>query len=126
MMEAGIRGNQLRKMTIATLGAFYIRESPEGVAVMLFYTVGELFQDAAVDRAKRSIKALLDIRPDTATVFANESYKEVSPTDVKVDDTIQVKVGEKVTLDGEMLSEGSSVNSDHLDPLFRDVDPPPQ
>lgn len=98
-------------MTIATLGAFYIGEYPEGVAVMLFYTVGELFQDAAVNRAKRSIKALLDIRPDTATVLIDGNYKEVLPTDVKVGDTIQIKVGEKVPLDGEMLSEGSSFNT---------------
>lgn len=98
-------------MTVATLGAFYIGEYPEGVAVMLFYTVGELFQDAAVNRAKRSIKALLDIRPDTATLLVDGNYKEVSPTDVKVGDTIQVKVGEKVPLDGEMLSEGSSFNT---------------
>jgi Cd2+/Zn2+-exporting ATPase len=98
-------------MTIATLGAFYIGEYPEGVAVMLFYTLGELFQDAAVNRAKRSIKALLDIRPDTATVLINGNYKEVSPSDVKVGDTIQIKVGEKVPLDGEMLSVGSSFNT---------------
>lgn len=98
-------------MTVATLGAFYIGEYPEGVAVMLFYTVGELFQDAAVNRAKRSIKTLLDIRPDTATVMIDGNYKEVSPTDVKVGDTIQVKVGEKVPLDGEMLSESSSFNT---------------
>lgn len=98
-------------MTIATLGAFYIGEYPEGVAVMLFYTVGELFQDAAVNRAKRSIKALLDIRPDTAVVWVNGAYKEVAPTDVKVGDTIQVRAGEKVPLDGEMLSEGSAFNT---------------
>ncbi len=98
-------------MTIATLGAFYIGEYPEGVAVMLFYTVGELFQDAAVNRVKKSIKALLDIRPDTATVLINGSYKEVLPTDVKVGETIQIKAGEKVPLDGEMLSEGSSFNT---------------
>ena len=98
-------------MTIATVGAFYIGEYPEGVAVMLFYTVGELFQDAAVNRVKRSIKALLDIRPDIATVLIDGNYKEVSPTDVKVGDTIQVKAGEKVPLDGEMLSEGSSFNT---------------
>lgn len=98
-------------MTIATLGAFYIGEYPEGVAVMLFYSIGELFQDAAVNRAKRSIKALLDIRPDTATVLADGNYKEVPPADVKVGDTIQVKVGEKVPLDGEMLSESSSFNT---------------
>lgn len=98
-------------MTIATLGAFYIGEYPEGVAVMLFYTVGELFQDAAVNRAKRSIKALLDIRPDTAMVLVDGTYKEVAPTDVKVGDTIQVRAGEKVPLDGEMLSEGSAFNT---------------
>ena len=98
-------------MTIATLGAFYIGEYPEGVAVMLFYTVGELFQDAAVNRAKRSIKALLDIRPDTAMVLVNGSYQEVAPTDVKVGDTIQVRAGERVPLDGEMLSEGSAFNT---------------
>lgn len=98
-------------MTIATVGAFYIGEYPEGVAVMLFYAVGELFQDAAVNRAKRSIKALLDIRPDTAMVLMDGVYKEVVPTDVKVGDTIQIKAGERVPLDGEMLSEGSSFNT---------------
>jgi Cd2+/Zn2+-exporting ATPase len=98
-------------MTIASLGAFYIGEYPEGVAVMLFYTVGELFQDAAVNRAKKSIKALLDIRPDTATVLKEASYQEVSPNDVNVGNTIQVKAGEKVPLDGEMLSEASTFNT---------------
>ncbi|WP_232825985.1 heavy metal translocating P-type ATPase [Chitinophaga alhagiae] len=98
-------------MTIATLGAFYIGEYPEGVAVMLFYTVGELFQGAAVSRAKRSIKALLDIRPDTATVLVNGNAKEVRPMAVKVGETIQVKVGEKVPLDGVILNDGSSFNT---------------
>lgn len=98
-------------MTIATLGAFYIGEYPEGVAVMLFYTVGELFQGAAVSRAKRSIKALLDIRPDTATVLINGKSKVVRPTAVKVGESIQVKVGEKVPLDGVILNEGSSFNT---------------
>ncbi|HEY1025160.1 MAG TPA: heavy metal translocating P-type ATPase [Sphingobacteriaceae bacterium] len=98
-------------MTIATVGAFFIGEYPEGVAVMLFYTIGELFQDAAVNRAKRSIKALLDIRPDQATVLRNGSYVDVDPNDVKVGETIQIKAGEKVPLDGEMLSEGSSFNT---------------
>src|SRR5690606_34667085 len=83
----------------------------EGVAVMLFYAVGELFQGAAVNRAKRSIKALLDVRPDTANVLRNGSYAEVDPTKVNVDETIQVKVGERVPLDGRMLSEGSSFNT---------------
>lgn len=98
-------------MSMAGIGAFYIGEYPEGVAVMLFYTVGELFQDAAVNRAKRSIKALLDIRPDTALVLRDGTYTAVSPTDVRVSETIQVKVGDRVPLDSEMLSEGSSFNT---------------
>ena len=98
-------------MGIATIGAFYIGEYPEGVAVMLFYAVGELFQGAAVNRAKRSIKALLDVRPDTASVLRNGDYIAVDPTEVKVNETIQIKVGERVPLDGEMLSEGSFFNA---------------
>src|SRR5690606_19470673 len=98
-------------MGIATIGAFYIGEYPEGVAVMLFYAVGGLFQGAAVKRAKRSIKALLDVRPDTASVLRNGSYFTVDPTDVKVDETIQIRAGERVPLDGVMLSEGSSFNT---------------
>lgn len=98
-------------MGIATIGAFYVGEYPEGVAVMLFYAVGELFQGAAVNRAKRSIKALLDVRPDTASVLRNGDYVTVDPTEVKVNETIQIKAGERVPLDGEMLSEGSSFNT---------------
>lgn len=98
-------------MGIATIGAFYIGEYPEGVAVMLFYAVGELFQGAAVNRAKRSIKALLDVRPDTANVLRDGKYKEVDPTAVQINETIQIKVGERVPLDGIMLSEGSSFNT---------------
>ena len=98
-------------MSIATIGAFFIGEYPEGVAVMLFYTIGELFQDAAVNRAKRSIKALLDIRPDKATVLRNNNYLDTDPEDVKVGETIQIKAGEKVPLDGEMISGESSFNT---------------
>jgi Cd2+/Zn2+-exporting ATPase len=98
-------------MTIATTGAFFIGEYPEGVAVMLFYAIGELFQDAAVSRAKRSIKALLDIRPSSAFVKRNESFEEVDPLEVIIGDIIQIKAGEKVPLDGEMLSEGSAFNT---------------
>lgn len=98
-------------MTIATLGAFYIGEYPEGVAVMLFYAIGELFQSAAVNRAKRNIKALLDIRPDTASVKRNNQYQTVKPETVEVGETIQVKAGEKVSLDGTMLSEKSTFNT---------------
>lgn len=101
-------------MSVATIGAFYIGEYPEGVAVMLFYAVGELFQDAAVNRAKRSIKALLDVRPDSADVLRNDIYVNLPPESVKVGETIQIKVGERVPLDGEMLSEGSSFNTSAL------------
>lgn len=101
-------------MSVATIGAFYIGQYPEGVAVMLFYAVGELFQDAAVNRAKRSIKALLDVRPDSADVLRNGIYVSLPPESVKVDEIIQIKVGERVPLDGEMLSEGSSFNTSAL------------
>ncbi|MBS1629525.1 MAG: cadmium-translocating P-type ATPase [Bacteroidetes bacterium] len=98
-------------MSLATVGAFAIGEYPEGVAVMLFYAIGELFQDAAVNRARRNIKALLDIRPDAATVNRNGSWQAVKPQEVAIGETIQVKAGEKVPLDGEMLSDGSSFNT---------------
>lgn len=98
-------------MTIATVGAFFIGEYPEGVAVMVFYTIGELFQDAAVNRAKRSIKALLDIRPSSAFTKRNGRFEEVDAKEVSIDDIIQIKAGEKVPLDGDMLSEGSAFNT---------------
>ena len=98
-------------MSIATIGAFYIGEYPEGVAVMFFYAVGELFQGAAVNKAKRSIKALLDVRPDSASVLRNGEYLSVKPTDVKIDETIQIMAGERVPLDGVMLSDGSAFNT---------------
>ena len=92
-------------MGVATLGAFAIREYPEGVAVMLFYTIGELFQDAAVLRARRSIKALLDVRPDEVTVMRNGQAQTVKAATVGVGDVIQIKPGEKVGLDGTMRSD---------------------
>ncbi len=98
-------------MSIATIVAFFIGEYSEGVAVMLFYAVGELFQSAAVKRAKRSIKALLDVRPDTVTVIRNGSTSTVSPSEVKIGEMIQVKPGEKVALDGELTSESSAFNT---------------
>ncbi len=101
-------------MGIATLGAFAIDEYPEGVAVMLFYAIGELFQDAAVNRAKRNIKALLDIRPDSASVYRSGQMMSVHPEEVQTGETIQVKPGEKVPLDGEMISEKSSFNTSAL------------
>ncbi|MDR1501848.1 MAG: heavy metal translocating P-type ATPase, partial [Prevotella sp.] len=98
-------------MGMATLGAFIIGEYPEGVAVMVFYSIGELFQNSAVNRAKRNIKALLDVRPDTATVYRNDSYQTISPEEVEIDEVIQVKAGEKVPLDGIMLASSASFNT---------------
>ena len=83
-------------MIVATLGAFYIGEYPEGVAVMLFYTIGELFQNKAVDRAKRNIGALLDVRPEKALVLREDNLVVESPQNVKVGEVIEIKAGEEV------------------------------
>ncbi|WP_299325472.1 heavy metal translocating P-type ATPase [uncultured Maribacter sp.] len=98
-------------MGVATIGAFGIGEYPEGVAVMVFYAVGELFQSAAVQRAKGNIKALLDLQPDQALVFRNHQFISISPEEVNVGEKIQVRVGEKVPLDGILLSEKGSFNT---------------
>lgn len=98
-------------MSIATLGAFAIGEYPEGVAVMLFYAVGELFQNAAVNRAKGNIKALLDARPDEALVSRNGDFVSVNPETVEIGERIQIRVGEKIPLDGVLLSEKASLNT---------------
>lgn len=82
-------------MTVATLGAFAIDEMPEAVTVMLFYVVGELFQDIAVNRSRKSIKTLLEIKPDYANLKSNGDVKRVSPESVKVGENIIVKAGEK-------------------------------
>mgnify|MGYP005769033895 CR=1 FL=1 len=94
-------------MSVATLGAFAIGESPEAVAVMLFYQVGELFQDYAVDKSRKSIASLMDIRPDYANLFEDGKEKKVSPEEVKIGDTIVIKPGEKVPLDG-VVTEGKT------------------
>jgi len=101
-------------MVLATIGAFAIGQYPEGVAVMLFYAIGELFQSAAVRRAKGNIKALLDVRPVSATVLRNNKFIETQPENVQIGETIQVKAGEKVPLDGEVLNDGSSFNTSAL------------
>jgi len=98
-------------MSIATLGAFAIGEYPEGVAVMLFYAVGELFQSAAVKKAKGNIKALLDVRPNETLVYRKNDFVSVNPETVKVGEKIQVRVGEKIPLDGKLLSEKASLNT---------------
>ena len=98
-------------MTIATLGAFFIGEYPEGVAVMLFYTVGENLQDIAVRRAKGNIRALLDQRPDEVTVMESETPRTMKAVQAAIGMIIQLKPGEKLALDGELLSERASFNT---------------
>ena len=98
-------------MIVATIGAFYIGEYPEGVAVMLFYTIGELFQDKAVDKAKRNIGALLDVRPEKALVLRDNSLVTESPKNVKVGEIIEIKSGERVPLDGVMLNDVAAFNT---------------
>ncbi len=101
-------------MALATIGAFYIGEFPEGVAVMVFYAIGELFQDAAVSRSKRSIKALLDVRPSTANVFRKDGYQTLDPALVQVGEVILVRRGERVALDGILIRQASSFNTSAL------------
>ncbi len=103
--------NEFVLMSVATIGAFVIGEYEEGVAVMVFYQIGEWFQDAAVNNAKRSIKALLDVRPDEVTVIRNGTPLVVDPSVIELGETIQVKPGEKVALDGELISENASFNT---------------
>lgn len=98
-------------MIVATIGAFYIGEYPEGVAVMLFYTIGELFQDRAVDKAKRNIGALLDVRSEKALVLRDNGLITESPKNVKVGEIIEIKSGERVPLDGVMLNEVAAFNT---------------
>ena len=95
-------------MAVATLGAFAIKEFPEAVAVMLFYQVGELFQSYAVDKSRKSIAGLMDIRPDYANLIKNGKEEKIEPEEVNINDIIIVKPGEKIPLDGIVL-EGSSL-----------------
>ena len=98
-------------MTIATIGAILIGELPEGVAVMLFYQVGELFQSYAVDRSRKSVASLMDIRPDYANVYRNKEISKVDPDDVSVGEIILVKPGEKIPLDGTVIEGESMINT---------------
>jgi Zn2+/Cd2+-exporting ATPase len=101
-------------MTIATLGAIAIHEIPEAVAVMLFFQVGELFQGYSVGRSRRSIKALLEVRPDTANLSVDGDIRAVAPETVRVGDVIVVRPGEKVPLDGDILEGKSLVDTSAL------------
>ncbi len=98
-------------MSIATIGAFVLGEYPEGIAVMVFYSVGELFQDAAVQKARGNIKALLDVRPNEASVYRDNIFSTVLPDTVAIGEKIQVLVGEKIPLDGILLSKRASLNT---------------
>lgn len=101
-------------MTIATIGAFAIGEFPEAVAVMLFYQIGELFQSYAVDKSRKSIASLMDIRPDYANVERNGIIEKVDPYDVEIGETIVIKPGEKVPLDGTVIEGRSSLDTKAL------------
>ncbi|WP_025724153.1 heavy metal translocating P-type ATPase [Paenibacillus polymyxa] len=101
-------------MTLATVGAFAIGEYPEGVAVMFFYQIGELFQGIAVNRSRKSISDLMDIRPDYANLKTAESVRRVSPEDVRIGDLIVIKPGEKIPLDGKVIDGKSHVDTSAL------------
>ncbi len=101
-------------MAVATLGAFGIGEFPEAVAVMLFYQVGELFQNYAVKKSRKSISSLMDIRPDYANLYLDGNVKKVNPEEVKIDDIIVVKPGEKIPLDGKIVEGNSSLDTKAL------------
>lgn len=112
-------------MTVATVGAFLVSEYPEAVAVMLFYQVGELFQSYAVNKSRKSIAELMDIRPDYAVVKENDgNLAKKDPYDVKIDDIIIVKPGEKVALDGIVVNGSASLDVSTLtgESILRDVD----
>ena len=101
-------------MSIATIGAFAIGEFPEAVAVMLFYQIGELFQSYAVDKSRKSIASLMNIRPDYANVIRNDKEERVSPEDVKIGEIIIVKPGEKIPLDGIVIEGKSTLDTKAL------------
>lgn len=110
-MRDGTIFSEFLLMGIATVGAFAIGEYAEGVAVMLFYMIGEYVQHGAVHRAKNSIKALIDEQPDIAEVQRNGDFEEVHPSEVGIGDVIRVKAGQKVPLDGELLTGMASFNT---------------
>nr|WP_279378949.1 heavy metal translocating P-type ATPase [Acetivibrio straminisolvens] len=112
-------------MCIATVGAFLIGEFPEGVAVMLFYQIGETLQDMAVNRSRKSIAALMDIRPDYANLKTDDGIEKVSVEDVKVGDIIVVKPGERIPLDGKVVEGKTMLDTSALtgEPVPREVNP---
>lgn len=111
-------------MTVATLGAFAIGNHPEGVAVMIFYEIGELFQSYAVNRSRKSISSLMDIRADYANLIIDGKEKKVDPSEIKIDDIIVIKPGERVPLDGVVIEGNSSLDTSDLtgESLPRNID----
>ena len=101
-------------MCVATIGAFAIQEFPEAVAVMLFYQIGELFQDYAVDKSRKSISSLMNLRPDYANVLRNDKEEKIDPDEVKINEIIIVKPGEKIPLDGVILEGNSFIDTKAL------------
>lgn len=121
-----IRGNALDEcflMAVASIGAFFVGEYPEAVAVMIFYRIGEFFQNYAVSKSRKSVKALMKIRPDKAIVLKNGTECEVSPDQVDIGETIIVKVGERIPLDGVIVDGASSLDTAAItgESLPRDV-----
>ena len=98
-------------MVVASIGAFFTGEYPEAVAVMLFFNVGEFFEDYAVNKSRKSITSLMNIRPDTATIEVDGQLKQVSPEELKIGDVITVSAGEKIAIDGEVIEGSSSVDT---------------
>ena len=116
-VENIFRGNVFDEnflMTIATIGAILIGEYPEGIAVMLFYQVGELFQSYAVDKSRKSIANLMDIRPDYAHVKRGNEVITVDPDEVQIGDIIVIKAGERIPLDGRIIEGNSMVDTSAL------------
>ena len=101
-------------MSVATMGAFAIGEYPEAVAVMLFYQIGELFQSYAVDKSRKSIASLMDIRPDYANVYQEGNIETVNPEEVKIGETIVIKPGEKIPLDGKIIEGKTTLDTKAL------------
>jgi Cd2+/Zn2+-exporting ATPase len=112
-------------MTIATIGAFAIGESPEAAAVMIFFNIGELFQDVALNRSRKSIKTLMNIRPDYANIIIENQIRQVSPESISVGDIIVVKPGERAPLDGKVLKGETTLDTSALtgESIPKDVKP---
>ena len=106
-------------MSVATIGAFAIGEFPEAVTVMLFYQIGELFQSYAVDKSRKSISSLMDLKSDFANVFRNNNIEKVDPDEVKIGEIIVVKPGEKIPLDGIVKEGTSMIDTKALTGLYR-------